>query len=436
MAADSKIRATVTAVDLKRSLCKCVTPTGNCIRDVRWLSLQSGSGAASDGYHPQEFDTVFIERINGTPYIVGSEHVAYYKVVNTRHLRVQEETPEDVADYSTMSFNKIQFSPGRVEDQRVGDKIQTVDSGSLFGMRRSGTFIAKVNSLCQFMLSPFGDLARLVARNLEVFTDVDAQYKVNSRGKLYTFRQIFRNMADSRATRVSLLEVEGDVAQGEAIGAGYAQMKKDGHQSASSGANAADELVVRRSRVYDASDINTRTESLSVDGKHDVIITDDGGNHTNHTVKTNAIEEQEIHDASTNSDHTRHVDASKRHESFIGSGGSHKAESHTEGGRHWIRIYQGDGSYFELTEATAHIDVGGVSTLDIDKNKIVINTSGSAVTTLNKDGTVVIKGTTSTTIDSPITNVKGILNVDGVTNLKSALNVTGFSQLTGGLNVG
>lgn len=423
---DIPVSATVTAVDLKRGVCKCVATNGTPIRDVTWASRQSGIGASSDNYIPQEFDSVLLMRnpVTGRWEILRGADVRYRKVVENQHIANQTVLTPDIADYTIMKFDNVLVNPGTPEDTRVGDKIQTSESGALLGIRRAGTIIAKATALCQLILSPFGDLVRLISRNFEHFTDVDSEYKVNSRNKLFTLREVFRSTPDSRNIRASMVEVSGDVQMGEAIGKEYATMTADQHSQAVSGAVAEDVLVVKRTRIFDEDNTNTSIESDRIDGSEERLIQDAGAKNTNHTLQTNALDRQEIDNVNTNQHYSRVVDASKQHEIYDDAGGTHKAEAHTEGARHWLRIHHGDGSYYEQTESVIHLDVASATKVDIDKDKLVINASGGSVVTISSNGTITLKANSSVLVDTPSTTFTGNITVNG------------FSQLTGGANVG
>lgn len=63
------------------------------------------------------------------------------------------------------------FQAGRPVDVVPGDKILSLSNGTLLGLFREGIAKLKASQVCQFILYKYKDLARLVARNFEFFSD-------------------------------------------------------------------------------------------------------------------------------------------------------------------------------------------------------------------------------------------------------------------------
>lgn len=110
------------------------------------------------------------------------------------------------------SFRREGATP---RDMFAGDKVFTGERGSLFGMLKSGTFIAKASGLAQLLISRMDDLLRIVSRNYEMFSDAMTHYSVNLSGRVYTYQSHFKNQSSSRADSPDYYEVFGDVAAGD-----------------------------------------------------------------------------------------------------------------------------------------------------------------------------------------------------------------------------
>ncbi len=65
---------------------------------------------------------------------------------------------------------------------------------------------------------------------------------------------------------------------------------------------------------------------------------------------------------------------------------------------------------------------------------IIQNRQNKDLVVIKKSDGILMKTGVKVDIDSPITNIKGVLNVDGVTNLKSEANITGATTITNVVN--
>ena len=211
------VEATVKTVDLRRSVCKCQTNRKKDLHDVRWgyeLGQHSERGSNS---HPVPEERVLLVNVMGGYYILMSlgspqlqdstirSSIGQGRGTSRFHEEFNYSQGED-------SFRREGATP---RDMFAGDKVFTGERGSLFGMLKSGTFIAKASGLAQLLISRMDDLLRIVSRNYEMFSDAMTHYSVNLSGRVYTYQSHFKNQSSSRADSPDYYEVFGDVAAGD-----------------------------------------------------------------------------------------------------------------------------------------------------------------------------------------------------------------------------
>lgn len=211
------LEATVKTVDLRRSVCKCQTDRNQDLLDVRWgyeLGQHSERGSNS---HPVPEERVLLVNVMGGYYILMSlgtpqlldstirGSIGRGRGVSQFHEEFNYSRGED-------SFRREGAAP---TDMFSGDKVFTGERGSLFGMLKSGTFLAKASGLAQLLISRMDDLFRIVSRNYEMFSDAMAHYSVNLSGRVYSYFAHFKNQSSSRADSPDYYEVFGDVAAGD-----------------------------------------------------------------------------------------------------------------------------------------------------------------------------------------------------------------------------
>lgn len=219
----SKKICTVTAVDLKRAVCKCVSDLGEILSDVRWLVPTGGSDGHSSSTHPVERSKVLVDISSGFPFILGAILSESADSVRRPNVGRQDADEPQIADYTTISTGDLIRGPGTPRDQRVGDIINTTDGGGMQGVLSSGTVVNKASPLAQILCSRFGDTVRIVSRNFEHFTDLDETYKSSTRGRIFGLQNTFRNPTESRQEIPSLVRMEGDTLAAELVGKNYAQ---------------------------------------------------------------------------------------------------------------------------------------------------------------------------------------------------------------------
>lgn len=208
---------TVTAVDLTRAVCKCISDIGEILTDVRWLIPSGGTDGNSSSHHPVENSKVLVDISSGFPFILGAIPNEGTSDVRRPNIGRQSVDEPQLADYTTIKAGDLVRGPGTPRDQRPGDLINTTDGGAIQGILSSGTVINKASPLSQLICSRYGDLVRVVARNYERFSDVDKEQKVSIRGNVYTRDDLFRDPVKSRAEIPNVVRYTGNVRAAEAI---------------------------------------------------------------------------------------------------------------------------------------------------------------------------------------------------------------------------
>lgn len=218
---------TVTAVDLTRAVCKCISDLGENMTDVRWLVPTGGTDGMSSSHHPVENSRVLVDISSGFPFILGAILNEGTTAVRRPNVGRQSIDEPQIADYTTISVGDLIRGPGTPRDQRPGDILNTTDGGAIQGVLGSGTVINKASPLSQITCSRYGDLVRIVARNHEILTDVDETYKASVRGRVFSLQNTFRTPEESRTEVPSFTRMEGDVLAAETVGKIYATYKQD-----------------------------------------------------------------------------------------------------------------------------------------------------------------------------------------------------------------
>lgn len=328
--------ATVIAVDVQRGVCKCLTRDRRPVANVRWLSPSN-----ADITIPAEGDEVAIEQKNGAFYITGYLPVASVGEIPMPGVKGSASSTPDIADYSPMKSNGIKGDRKNPQDIRPGDRVMSNKMGGIMGLLRSGTAILKSSAMSQVIVTKLGDLVRVVSRNYELFTDMDATYKVSTRGKLYSVYELYRSQADSRNERATVKRFEGMVGAGEAIGKGYA--------TAAAGGNPADDGSYFREYLYDAANALRRTTEKFITGRVRVLSQNSGGSSRMEEIRAENIAS--------------------------------------------IKVHGGDTSYYKMDETSIHLDVGTNWKVDIDKQGIRINSNGKVVIDANTSGKLTVTTT-------------------------------------------
>ena len=221
------LEAKILTVDITRGVCKCRTDRGQELTDVRWGYPLGQHKERGDNSHPVPEERVLIISVRGERYVfmsVGSPQVS------------EASTRSSISRGRGLSgfHNKLNNSLGNdllrregstPTEMLPGDKIYTGERGTLFGMLKGGTFIAKASGLAQLIISRLDDIFRIVSRNYEMFSDAMTHYSVNLRGRVYSYIGHYKTQSSSRVHSPDYYEVFGDVAAGEVAKENY--LEKD-----------------------------------------------------------------------------------------------------------------------------------------------------------------------------------------------------------------
>lgn len=208
--------AIVLAVDIRRGVCKCRTREGHFLSNVQWARPLGLAQENGESYSPLPGEVVVLTEVGGEPLILFSKTVLTSKDATTRaRISPYFEGDETVNRYDLGVIGSSNRMEGASPDYILpGDRVQTNDRGSILGILRSGSVLAKAGPLAQIFLTRMDDLVRVVSRNLELFSDSFLQVSANVKGKLYTFRGYFKGTKASRAEEPEYYEVLGNVAVG------------------------------------------------------------------------------------------------------------------------------------------------------------------------------------------------------------------------------
>lgn len=209
--------ATVETVDIKRSVCKCRTDKRQYLNDVRWGYTLGQSKERGDNNHPIPGERVVLINVRGDRYIFMSLGLTQIMDASIRSsISRGRGSSEFHSRYNHSVGEDYVRREGSVPTEMVtGDKVYTGERGSLFGLLKGGTFVAKASGLAQLLISRVDDLFRIVSRNYEMFSEGYTHYSINLRGRLYNYLGFYHEQASSRKDSPDYYEMFGDVAAGE-----------------------------------------------------------------------------------------------------------------------------------------------------------------------------------------------------------------------------
>lgn len=368
---------TVYAVDIVRGVCKCRSDFGEMMSDVRWV-VPAGS---SDGYqisaHPVEGSRVLVDTSTGFPIILGTLLADSSKDIARPNIGKEGDNTQDIADYTVLSIGDYIRGTGTPKDIRGGDIVTTTDGGGMQGVLRSGTVINKASSLAQLILSRYGDLGRMITRNWEHFTDVDATYKTSIRGKIFTTREIYRNPVKSRAEEPNLVRYEGDVAWAETLNKDYASYTAEDFPTEPTVSEDVD--LVAKEYTLDDDNMFTSTWWQNIRGELHRVINNPDETITSTENRTSSQRDLSLHNADTESDSVQTETAAELKKEVLGG-------LKTE----W-RMNEEE-FYWSVNEGGTKI-VGNA-------DGVVIDVEGNVVINLSSDGNISISNTGNTSINT------------------------------------
>lgn len=154
-----------------------------------YVDGKSYLGVPIMGHAGNEFntDTTILENLNYSTVILINMGATYYvlgSVPRKNNIRSSDPQKDTIDLANTIpvgdpSYNGAEYASSRLNDYQAsrpidiipGDKVLSLSNGTMLGLLREGVAKLKASSLCQFLLFKYKDLARLVARSVEIFTD-------------------------------------------------------------------------------------------------------------------------------------------------------------------------------------------------------------------------------------------------------------------------
>jgi hypothetical protein len=193
------IEGNVVFVDTIRFMCNVQTVTKQTLVDVRWLIPSGGSGEGGTHCAPMIGERVIVSTSLSYPLILGS-----LPSISDQRSYITATGGTWGTDLGTASTlrNRYVTNP-------------TSPGGGIFSMLSSGAIVAKASSLAQIVLTKFGSLVRVVARNYQRFSDSSAEASMSIRGRLYHWFGQDKSFARNKTGLPRYNEVVGDVSLGE-----------------------------------------------------------------------------------------------------------------------------------------------------------------------------------------------------------------------------
>ena len=406
---------TVTAVDLTRAVCKCISDIGEILTDVRWLIPAGGTDGTSSSYHPVENSKVLVDISTGFPFILGA--ILNESTTDIRRPNIGRQSVDEpqIANYTTIKSGDLVRGPGTPRDQRPGDLVNTTDGGAIQGILSGGTVINKASPLAQLICSRYGDVVRVVARNYERFSDVDKEQKVSIRGRVYTRDDLYRDPTKSRREIPNVVRYTGNVQAAEAIHnieeEGYEEEieNEDGETETvhkkytyanipvdSFPEIPEDDFIADKTYVYNDVEpaegeprIPVSTSTLDIEG---AIV------NKIQTVEEDIYMDHNINNSEENTSFTTPDSQSTSHQ---------RAEEHKK------EVLQGLKTNWWMNENEFQWDVNDSGTfIRGDADGVIINVEGKVVITCGSDGNLTIENTGNTEIATEGTMTVGAMNTE------------------------
>lgn len=429
----SKKICTVTAVDLTRAVCKCISDLGEILSDVRWLVPTGGNDGHGSSYHPVENSRVLVDISSGFPFILGAILNESADTVRRPNVGRQDIDEPQIADYTTITTGDLIRGPGTPRDQRVGDILNTTDGGAIQGILSSGTVINKASPLSQIICSRYGDIVRVVSRNYERFSDVDKEQKTSIRGNLYTRDDLYRDAVKSRAEIPNVVKYSGNVQAAELIHAveeaGYEETDADGntvqrkHTYASIPladfpAIPADDFIVEKMYVYNdavpaegETRVPVSTSTVSIEGEEvDKIQLIDETIIMNHLLNHLQEDTSFLTPDDTSGQHQDALSVTSQVKKVDDSSIANASQVATE---HKKDVLGGIKTNWWMNETEFHWDVNeGGTFIKGDADGVVINVEGAVVITCGSDGNLTVTNTGNTAITTDGTMAVGAADTE------------------------
>ena len=211
---------TVVQVDPQRSLCKVLTIRGETHQSVQWLTSYGGSSRAGERFTPTVGDRALMSYGMGFPVILGFLPKMQLQEGSSPLTIGSGEATPDTGNYSP-GGEFVVGDQNRPRDFVHGDKTFSSDGGGFLGILRGGTVVLRSSRAAELLLSKFQRLARIVASNWELFTDLSSEVIQNYKGRVYKYSGYAKTFLDAKIEKYNLHFYHGDVAAAESVKTGY-----------------------------------------------------------------------------------------------------------------------------------------------------------------------------------------------------------------------
>ena len=229
--------ALVLGIDSQRDVCKILTSFNQSMSDVPWVSSIYES--------PVFGDRVFVSTAMGYPIIVGI--LPRIGEDDGTNAVIEDGSGIDTGNYSSLNRGLVN-NPSKPSDIVSGDRVVSNDMNGIYGLLRGGSFIARASRMAQILLSKFDELARIVARNYELFTDFTTDIYASVRGRVYRFVGYSHTLSAGRADTYKYQELYGDTVLGDSLKWNYY-----GLTPSTFSAQPASNAIIRKYRVVDGA---------------------------------------------------------------------------------------------------------------------------------------------------------------------------------------
>lgn len=208
------VKAAVIRVDDKSRTCKCRDERdGQVYINVRWVSPVDGEGTA-----PRQGTRVLLwKEPSGEILIMG--RLDYASPEKGYPSSLTDPAWKGTEQGSVGATAGTQAQAHAPNDMLPGDKVFGGKGGGIFASLLSGAALIKASPLCQILISRIDDVIRLFSRNYEQYSDANSEVSVNVSGKTYSYREVYRSQAESRASQPVFKEIAGSVPT--ALSGGY-----------------------------------------------------------------------------------------------------------------------------------------------------------------------------------------------------------------------
>ncbi len=252
---EHEVEGTVLSVDAPRFLCTVKTIRGQRLNNVTWTLPSGGYGRSSTASAPKMGDRVIVDTGLGYPVIRGflpriDRNASTPPSIDGGSL------PADTGNLGSLSGASLNAS--RPTDFIPGDEIITSEGGGLLGVLRSGTIMLRSSRLAQIILSKLDDGVKIVARSLDIHTEVSSEIMASVKGRVYKWLGIARTPAEARQGLFRYQEFYGDTLTAAAL--------KDNYELGGVGSLGVGGGPMKKVLVVDANQVPLRIEEVDMLG--------------------------------------------------------------------------------------------------------------------------------------------------------------------------